>query len=207
MALPIGKSDTMKLIKLSAILVLAVAMSLGATGCKKKPTGVTPLPANSGKVGGSGPYTDNTGATTGGSGSDVNSTGGIPQGDLESFDNMNMDRSAFAANTVHFAYDSSAIRSDDQANVDAVAAALSAESANKVLIEGHCDERGTEGYNMSLGERRALAVREALVAKGVSPDRVRTLSYGEAKPAVVGHDESAWSANRRGEFILLRPKP
>jgi len=199
----------MKLIKLSAILVLAVAMSFGATGCKKKPQGPTPLPGRSGaKVGGSGPAVDNTGGMNGGDTTGVGSTtGGIPQDDLGNFENMNMDRQAFAANTVHFAYDSSAVRSDDQANVDAVAAALSAEAANKVLIEGHCDERGTEGYNMSLGERRALAVREALVAKGVSPDRVRTISYGEAKPAVDAHDESAWSANRRGEFILLRPKP
>lgn len=199
----------MKLIKLSAILVLAVALSFGATGCKKKPTGVTPLPANSGKnVGGAGgPEVDNTGGLNGGSGSDVNSTGGIPQGSLEDFEGMLKDPSAFAANTIHFAYDSSAVRSSDQANVDAVAAALSAAPMNKLLIEGHCDERGTEGYNMSLGERRALAIREALVAKGVGADRVRTLSYGEAKPAVDGHDESAWSANRRGEFILLRPKP
>lgn len=197
----------MKLIKLSAILVLAVAMSFGATGCKKKPTGVTPLPGRSGaKVGDSGPITDNPGGSSTG-GSDVSSTGGIPQGSLEDFEGMLKDPSAFAANTVHFAYDSSAVRSSDQANVDAVAAALSAESANKLLIEGHCDERGTEGYNMSLGERRALAIREALVAKGIGADRVRTLSYGEAKPAVDGHDESAWSANRRGEFILLRPKP
>ena len=197
----------MKLIKLSAILALAVAMSFATTGCRKKPTNVTPLPANSGKTrNGDKPYTDTQAGMTPG-GSDVNSTGGIPQGNLEDFEGMSKDPSAFAANTVHFAYDSSAVRSSDQANVDAVAAALSAESANKVLIEGHCDERGTEGYNMSLGERRALAIREALAAKGISPDRVRTLSYGEAKPAVDGHDDAAWSANRRGEFILLRPKP
>jgi peptidoglycan-associated lipoprotein len=197
----------MKLIKLSAILVLAVAMSFAATGCKKKPQGPTPLPANSGAKppGNNTPYTD-TGATAN-TGTGVESTGGIPQAGLDEFEGMLKDPSALAAYTVRFAYDSSAVRSSDQANVDAVAAALSAEPMNKLLIEGHCDERGTEGYNMSLGDRRALSLREALAAKGVSPDRVRTLSYGEAKPAVDGHDEAAWSANRRGEFILLRPKP
>jgi len=198
----------MKLIKLSVLLALVVAMSFATTGCKKKPTGVTPLPGRSGaKVGGTGPVTDNTGGGLG-SGSTVDgTTGGYTQAGLEDFEGMAMDRAALAAYTVHFAYDSSAVRSSEQGNVDAVASALSSESANKVLVEGHCDERGTEGYNMSLGERRALSLREALIAKGVSADRVRTISYGEAKPAVDGHDESAWAANRRGEFILLRPKP
>jgi hypothetical protein len=86
------------------------------------------------------------------------------------------------------------------------ASALAASASDKLLIEGHCDERGTEEYNRSLGERRALALREALAKAGVSPDRVRTLSYGKDKPADPGHDESAWSKNRRGEFILLHPK-
>jgi len=198
----------MKLIKLSVLLALVAAMSFATTGCKKKPTGVTPLPGRSGaKVGGTGPITDNPGGGLG-SGSNVDGvTGAHSLAGLEDFEGMAMDRAALAAYTVHFAYDSSSVRSSDQGNVDAVASALSSESANKVLVEGHCDERGTEGYNMSLGERRALALREALIAKGVSADRVRTISYGEAKPAVDAHDESAWAANRRGEFILLRPKP
>jgi peptidoglycan-associated lipoprotein len=72
-------------------------------------------------------------------------------------------------------------------------------------VEGHCDERGTEGYNLSLGERRALAVRTYLVNLGISADRVYTISFGEARPAVDGHTEAAWSKNRRGEFILLLP--
>jgi peptidoglycan-associated lipoprotein len=184
-------------------------MSFATTGCKKKPTGITPLPAHSkSKVGGSGPYAENLGGAGLGNETGVDSTTGAHSlAGLDEFDGMAMDRAALAAYTVHFAYDSSAVRGSEQGNVDAVASALSSESANKVLVEGHCDERGTEGYNMSLGERRALSLREALIAKGVSADRVRTISYGEAKPAVDGHDESAWAANRRGEFILLRPKP
>ena len=199
----------MKLIKLSLLLALAVAMTFTATGCKKKPQGPTPLPASSGAkpTSSNTPETDNTGGMGGSTTGVEGTTGGIPQAGLDEFEGMLKDPSALAAYTVRFAYDSAAVRSSDQANVDAVAAALSAEPMNKLLIEGHCDERGTEGYNMSLGDRRALSLREALAAKGVSPDRVRTLSYGEAKPAVDGHDEAAWSANRRGEFILLRPKP
>ena len=73
-------------------------------------------------------------------------------------------------------------------------------------VEGHCDERGTEEYNRSLGERRALALRELLVAAGVSADRVHTLSFGKDKPVETGHNEAAWSKNRRGEFILVLPK-
>ena len=75
-----------------------------------------------------------------------------------------------------------------------------------LLVEGHCDERGTEEYNRSLGERRALALREYLINSGIASDRIITRSYGEDRPAVQGHDETAWSKNRRGEFILLKPK-
>ena len=80
------------------------------------------------------------------------------------------------------------------------------DGATDLLIEGHCDERGTEEYNRSLGECRALALRELLVAAGISPDRVHTVSFGKDKPADTGHSESAWGKNRRGEFILVLPK-
>jgi peptidoglycan-associated lipoprotein len=75
-----------------------------------------------------------------------------------------------------------------------------------LLVEGHCDERGTEEYNRSLGERRALALREALASQGVSPMRVTTRSFGEDRPAVPGNNESAYRQNRRGEFVVLTPK-
>jgi peptidoglycan-associated lipoprotein len=125
---------------------------------------------------------------------------------MDEFENMAMDRAALAANTVHFAYDSAAVKKSEKANLQAVASALSADMTTKLLIEGHCDERGTEEYNRSLGERRALALREALAKLGVDPSRVRTISYGKDRPADPGHDESAWSKNRRGEFVLLHPK-
>ena len=117
------------------------------------------------------------------------------------------DRAALAAYTIHFAYDSSVIRSSEKANLAAVAAALSRDASAKLLIEGNCDERGTEEYNRSLGERRALAAREALAKLGVDPMRIETRSFGKDKPVDPGHDESAWAKNRRDDFVLLHPKP
>jgi peptidoglycan-associated lipoprotein len=69
-----------------------------------------------------------------------------------------------------------------------------------IQIEGHCDERGTQEYNLALGEKRALAVRDHLIQLGISPSRLVTISYGEESPEVEGHDESAWKFNRRCEF-------
>jgi peptidoglycan-associated lipoprotein len=107
---------------------------------------------------------------------------------------------------VHFAYDSSAVRTSEKANVQSVADALRRDSSTKLLIEGNCDERGTEEYNRALGERRAQALRRELSRLGVNPMRIRTLSYGKDNPKNdPGHDESAWSKNRRGDFVLLHP--
>jgi peptidoglycan-associated lipoprotein len=69
-----------------------------------------------------------------------------------------------------------------------------------VVLEGHCDERGSSEYNMALGERRAKSVKEAFVFSGISATRIKVVSFGEEKPAAEGHDESAWSLNRRVEF-------
>ena len=116
------------------------------------------------------------------------------------------DRPALAAYTIHFAFDSAAIKSSEQLNLESVVAALKLDASTKLLIEGNCDERGTEEYNRSLGERRALAAREALAKHGIDPSRIRTISFGKDKPADTGHDEAAWSKNRRDDFILLHPK-
>ena len=120
---------------------------------------------------------------------------------------MLMDRDALATQTVYFELDRSEIHPDDLDKVEAVAGILAQDAQNKVLIEGHCDERGTEEYNRALGERRALSVRDALSGLGVSADRVRTMSYGEDRPADPGLNDAAYSRNRRGEFVLLKPKP
>jgi len=103
--------------------------------------------------------------------------------------------------TVYFDFDRYEIRSDARTRLRGNADAIKANvSWGVITIEGHCDERGSEEYNLALGERRANAVKRYLVDLGVPSSRLRTVSFGEAKPAVVGHDESAWRYNRRAEF-------
>jgi peptidoglycan-associated lipoprotein len=194
----------MKKMKLFYPLAFVLAITLATAGCKHSPGRVTPLPGENPNMVGN----DNGGGTLP-PGNPIlpdNGPGTLPVADNSLFENMIQDRAALANYTVHFAYDSAAVRSSEQANLQAVASALSSDASAKLLIEGHCDERGTEEYNRSLGERRALALREALAKLGVDPSRVRTISYGKDKPVDPGHDESAWSKNRRGEFVLLHPK-
>ena len=107
--------------------------------------------------------------------------------------------------TIHFAFDSSAIRSSEKSKISAVADYLQKNAEAAVRVEGNCDERGTEEYNRSLGERRALAAREQLVGLGIAPDRVDTVSYGLDKPVDSGHNEQAWKQNRRDDFVVLTP--
>jgi peptidoglycan-associated lipoprotein len=106
---------------------------------------------------------------------------------------------------VYFDYDKSTIKSGEISKVEHVAKTIKGMAGKALRIEGHCDERGTEEYNRSLGERRALAVREALVRAGVEANQIDTISYGEDRPADPGHNEAAWSKNRRGEFIVIVP--
>lgn len=107
--------------------------------------------------------------------------------------------------TVYFDFDSAAIKSDArvllQKNVGTIG---SNPSWQMITIEGHCDERGSEEYNLALGERRANAAKQYLIDSGVSAAKLDTVSFGEAKPAVQGHDEAAWKWNRRDEFVVRR---
>jgi peptidoglycan-associated lipoprotein len=195
----------MKTTRLIFPLVLALAATLATTGCKHKPVGVTKLPGqNPPLVNQPGPGETLPPGQAINPGE--NPPGGGELASAETFDNMLADRAALAADTIHFAYDSSTIRSSEKANLAAVSTALGADANAKGLIEGNCDERGTEEYNRSLGERRALAAREALAKLGVDPMRIETRSFGKDKPVDPGHDESAWSKNRRDEFVLLHPK-
>jgi peptidoglycan-associated lipoprotein len=100
---------------------------------------------------------------------------------------------------VYFDYDDASIRTDARPTLRRSAERLRGWT-ELVTIEGHCDERGNEEYNLALGERRAHAVKDYLENLGVSRSQLRTVSYGEAKPAVMGHNESAWKYNRRSEF-------
>jgi peptidoglycan-associated lipoprotein len=103
---------------------------------------------------------------------------------------------------VFFDYDKAAIRDDQKAALSENVAWLKANPAAKITIEGHCDERGTAEYNLGLGERRAKAAKDYLIAAGIPADRISTISYGKERPFVLGHDESAWKWNRRGHFVI-----
>ena len=105
---------------------------------------------------------------------------------------------------VYFGFDSTVVPQGELGKIDAVAQHL-ADNANRVVVvEGNCDERGSNEYNMSLGENRAIILRNYMVQNGITADRIQTRSYGSEKPAVDGHDESAWSKNRRGEFAIYQ---
>lgn len=99
--------------------------------------------------------------------------------------------------TFYFDFDRSVIKPADLNALDTHAKILRRNSDRRIVIEGHCDERGTREYNLALGERRSNAVRSYLTSAGVSARQIETVSYGEERPADPGHDESAWSRNRR----------
>ena len=98
---------------------------------------------------------------------------------------------------IYFEYDKSDLSMDASSQIRSLANALKSNNSSKITIEGHCDERGTREYNLALGERRANSVKDLLILNGVNSKSIRTVSYGEEKPAVSGSNESAWSKNRR----------
>ncbi len=107
---------------------------------------------------------------------------------------------------VYFAYDQSTIGDSERPKLEKIYGFLQENGKYHLLIEGHCDQRGSEEYNRALGERRALAVRNYLVDRGLTAERLHTLSFGEEKPAKEGKSEEAFRLNRRAELIVLPPK-
>ncbi len=105
---------------------------------------------------------------------------------------------------IYFDFDKSDIKPESRPVLEKIAAYLLKNPALDLLIEGHCDERGTEEYNLALGERRALSARRYLIGLGVASKRLQTISYGEERPLDPGHDETAWAKNRRAEFKPLQ---
>lgn len=197
------KTKRMKLKNLLNLMVLGSALTITAAGCKTRPQGLTPLPGrhpelhdtsldNSPSIPAPGPIASPT---------------GIPLG--PGHEGWQADPShPLQAQTIYFDYDKSAIKSSEQSKLDEVANYMKSHQGVALRIEGNCDERGTEEYNRALGERRALAAREYLVHAGINPNDIDTISYGNDKPVDPGHNESAWSKNRRDDFdVLLPPKP
>ena len=190
----------MKAIRFGTFAALGLALSFITAGChpenlKRIPPSYTPPPP---EVNPLPPITSNPPVMPA-------ETNMIPLSDAQGHTNWIENRDPLKDYTIHFAYDSSAVRAADKSKIASVADYLKANPNAAVRVEGNCDERGTEEYNRSLGERRALAGREELVRLGITSDRVDTLSYGEDKPANPGHNESAWKENRRDDFVVLTP--
>jgi peptidoglycan-associated lipoprotein len=107
--------------------------------------------------------------------------------------------------TIYFAYDQDRIGSSERTKLEKVAEYLQKNPGVCVIIEGHCDERGSEEYNRALGERRAIAIKDYLAQLGIPDTRMKTISYGEERPAVEGSTISVFAKNRRGELIAAKP--
>jgi len=112
------------------------------------------------------------------------------------------EKEAFENRDIHFDFDSYALTEEAKAILREKAEFLKKYPIVTVTIEGHCDERGTNEYNLALGERRAHSAWQYLVNLGINPDRMTMISYGEEKPIALGHDEASWAKNRRAHFII-----
>jgi peptidoglycan-associated lipoprotein len=181
----------MKFIHAIAVTVLAVSLA----ACTK-PTQVQP------DAGAQAPATTTEGAATSGLGNPAGTAG---SGSAAA---MTAQQQALAAlearNTVYFAYDSSEIQSEYLPVVAAHAGYLAKYPAARIRLEGNTDERGSREYNIGLGERRAQTVRKALMLQGVADSQITTVSYGEERPAVEGHDEAAYAQNRRVVMVQVQ---
>lgn len=166
--------------KLMILGILTLALGLLATGCKKR---VPPQET----------YTQPTTSDTS-SATDASTT-------TNSFDT---DLTKLQLEDIHYEFDSSELRTAAREILKGTAQYLSENPTMTLIVEGHCDERGTTEYNLALGQRRAEAAKRYLISLGVSDRRLKTVSYGEERPAVMGHDEEAWWQNRRAHFSSER---
>lgn len=180
-----------------AIVPVLFLIGCGASGeVKDEDAGAAAGAADSGST-----------ATTTGAATD-DAAGGQTMGtdtqEAQQVDPLDDPNSALAKRVVYFEFDRSEVTSDFRSIVSAHAEYLAGNPNVTVTIEGHADERGTREYNIALGERRAAAVKQILTLQGASSGQVNTISYGEERPAALGHDDDAWALNRRAEFIYQR---
>jgi len=198
----------MKRAHLLNFLVATLLLATAATGCKKNPKNLTPLTnPRTGLVNSDGPggMIDPNGANRISDGS-LRGTGlGTDPGIADPMMGTD-DRAALAAQSIYFDFDRSAVKTSEHGKLDAVATYVKSTPGVQLRIEGNCDERGTEEYNRSLGERRAIAARDYLIQKhGIESGRITTLSNGEDKPVELGNTEEAYSKNRRDDFVIIKP--
>ena len=184
----------------SIVAVFAVAVAFAATGCKYDKAGA-------GDAAGAGDDASAVGADIDGIAStDVNAE----EGDISAaagsgnFEDMYQKCTDVAFPPVYFGFDSTVVPQGELSKIDEVVQHLQSRGDRVVVVEGHCDERGSNEYNLTLGESRANIIQNFMLQSGISADRIQSRSYGEEKPAVPGHDESAWSMNRRGEFGIYQ---
>jgi peptidoglycan-associated lipoprotein len=168
-----------------SVTLLVASLALFAAGCKTKPTEAPAQGAATTST------SDTSGLDTSAVSSDDTAIQG-PSGEL------------LSQRIVFFDFDRADIRADSQSIVTAHAAFLAKSPNVKVRLEGHADERGSREYNIGLGERRAQAVRRALLLQGVAEAQLTTVSYGEERPASAGSDEQAYAQNRRVEIVYLK---
>ena len=169
---------------LGMVILMALTLML-ATGCAKKQT------------------TAAEGQALSFSTPDPQSPSGMDAGAAEK-EAMMKAESALTGNKIFFDFDKYDLKDTAKEVLKAKAAILKKYGSWKMLIEGHCDERGTEEYNLALGERRARAAYEFLVVLGVPSSRLKIVSFGEERPADAGHTEMAWAKNRRAEFKVFK---
>jgi peptidoglycan-associated lipoprotein len=201
----------MKKLNLLGVFITSAVVLISSSGCHRKPSSLTPIP---GVTGPSMPDNNNVnpGSTVNTQPAPTSDTGnGMPisYGNYAAVINgpHKEDRDKFQNDVVYFEFDRANIKASEESKLQDVAAYFKNNTSMECLqIEGNCDERGTEKYNLSLGERRALAAREYLANLGVDPQRIKTITNGKSKPADPGHDDAAWKKNRRDEFILLSPE-
>jgi peptidoglycan-associated lipoprotein len=177
--------------------VALVAVVMG--GCAKKPASVVVDPAGEPMV------STMPSDSVAGYGDGSISEQAIGEGSGYGLDTGTMDEGAAAGlNRIYFEFDQFTLTPEARDTLAQNAAHLKANSGLKVRIEGHCDERGSDEYNLALGERRASATKNYLVSLGIDPDRLTIISYGEEMPLDPGRSESAWAKNRRAEFKAVR---
>ena len=202
----------MKTSSLLTAIFVAAALVAGSTGCAHRHASTTNIPNGLNQTPTTPPPTTSIPGGTVPSDTDVKSTDqGVSQGtgclgNLLNNGPHDEDATIFKSDAVYFDFDSATIKKSEEKKLEDVANYFKEHTNHALRVEGNCDERGTEKYNLSLGDRRALAVREYLSNLGVSPSSIVTLSYGASKPLASGHNESAWKQNRRGDLILLKPK-
>ena len=172
--------------KTRPLTILGVATLVAVAGCAKKPPKQLPPP----------PPSTNTPTDAYAPNGNGNGSGSIIPGSRADF------VQSAGTDTIHFGSDSHDVDSEAQGILTSQARWLKAHSNVAVTVEGHCDERGTREYNLALGERRANAAKNFLVAAGVPASRISVISYGKERPAAEGSDEGSWAQNRRAVTVV-----